>query len=103
MRGKPTSADDFFNVDDGWIYLPDDFLEIRIRSNQHDDKRRNRERDDEVIRLKLADPKRTAGQIANLIRTNPKWAIMQNDKPITTGAVRAILSRAKKAGKLPRS
>jgi hypothetical protein len=63
--------------------------------------RRNEDRDAEVIRLKKEKPNLTGGQIAALIRKNPGWQTMENDKPFSAGAAKSILQRARKAGQLP--
>jgi len=64
--------------------------------------RRFKERDDEVIRLKNEYPNLSHGQIAKrIISTCPEWATMENGKALSAGAVRAILSRARKSGLSP--
>jgi hypothetical protein len=64
-------------------------------------KRRYAERDAEVVRLKQEDPRRTSGQIAKLVRQNPAWATMENGKPFSAGAAKAILQRARKPPQSP--
>ena len=64
-------------------------------------KPRNLERDAEVVRLKKEKPRRTPNQIAALIRTHPGWTTMENGKPFTGGAAKAIIKRARDRGELP--
>jgi len=55
------------------------------------------ERDAEIIRLMKEKAGRKPGQIAKLIcASNPEWATMENGKPLSAGAIRSVLSRARK-------
>ena len=63
-------------------------------------KRRYQDRDDEVIRLKKEKPSRNAGQIAQLIRENSAWAKLESGRDFDARAVRSILTRARKSGRL---